>query len=1050
MKKLLTMIVASAAALAFADGARRPMALMIMVDGLRADAVETGEMPNLARLRDGSWASGYRTAWSLDGSIVANTASFPECRASSAPNHVSIATGFTPEKHGVYSNGNTANGDYATYPTWLKRVVDANAGVNALFVYCWSEDASLGPASGVTFLGGADEAANATALAARLASVDAPDATMYFIDAVDASGHGYGYFPMSDGYKTALATVDGYIGQCLAAIAGRATFAQEDWLILVTSDHGGYAKLHGEITYGRHADTVPFVISGRNVTPGRIPGQPRNYDVAASALAHFGVKVSGLDATRRDVTTIVDGGRALTDGLVAYLPFDSSTTANAAPGSSIAPTSGGSPTITSGGAIGSYCNFPNSRGNYVKLDGTDSESITYEGGNKCFAVTLWVKMSPPGGGDPAIVANKKWSPGYATGILLYAGYDKLSSFCNLTGYNGSVGLNVANGIVSQTTGRIDMGPMNYEDSSGWTFYAFTRNEDGVITFYQGRQDGTLDWISGELASFTMASGESFYIGNDASGNYGYPFVGGIDDFGLWKRPLTHDEIRKIYENGRNGVALGGLLTDGPATATWTGASSSNPADPSNWSGGAVPAANTAVTIAGTTARPPSAPDGKAISCASLFLDDVVLGSDACWRGFDAAKIASDSSIDLNGKSLMISAGTAASSCALAITDTSADTSRPGEFQLAVPAGETLSNASMAFSGNLRFAKYGAGVYASAESETYSGGVSIFGGSYRLSSVSSGNYSVAFDATLDQYGYSMENASVLLNGGTITSTRAVDTTFLPGMITQTADSSIVFANLSDNHDFALSAGAVWNLGGRTLDLIMDGKDPDFKVGDGGGDSYRTISNGTFRVTVKATALNGSNVGYCGWVQLARLDGRDGLDLDLGNSFLRLQGGTIDSRVCGFTYNPIVGSPYTVYSYVGRVLEVYGVYVPPSVSKGFNLKLMNGATLDLSSYDGVLSCQFNNDDGYAGGSDTDCKVAFADGATITVNLAGRGDIEEIADARGYVATWATNAKPAASTTFVLDAATASLPQSYRLHKDKTGLKLCKPTGAIIFVL
>ena len=73
--------------------------------------------------------------------------------------------------------------------------------------------------------------------------------------------------------------------------------------MVVTSDHGGYRNMHGQVIYGRQADTVPVVISGRNVAPGRIPGLPRNYDVTASALAHFGVSAAGLDATRRDLAS---------------------------------------------------------------------------------------------------------------------------------------------------------------------------------------------------------------------------------------------------------------------------------------------------------------------------------------------------------------------------------------------------------------------------------------------------------------------------------------------------------------------------------------------------------------------------------------------------------------------------------------------------------------------------------------------------------------------------------------------------------------------------
>ena len=134
------------------------------------------------------------------------------------------------------------------------------------------------------------------------------------------------------------------------AIASRPTFADEDWLIAVTSDHGGYSNQHGTITAGRHAHTIPIVISGTGVTQGRITGNPYNFDVAASALAHFGLAVDDLQATLRDGTA-APAGRTLNDGLAVYLPFSESTTANAVAGSSVVPEEGGSPALIANGIV---------------------------------------------------------------------------------------------------------------------------------------------------------------------------------------------------------------------------------------------------------------------------------------------------------------------------------------------------------------------------------------------------------------------------------------------------------------------------------------------------------------------------------------------------------------------------------------------------------------------------------------------------------------------------------------------------------------------------
>ena len=155
-------------------------------------------------------------------------------------------------------------------------------------------------------------------------------------------------------------------------------------------------------------------------------------DVAASALAHFGVTASGLDAVARDNTAVAEPSLPLSDGLAAYLPFDSSATENAVSGSSVAPTANGSAAIAAGGMFGSCLDFPAGTGanNYVKLVGSDSSSISYDN-DTCFAATIWVKMSPPAY-DPPIFANKNWT-GNGKGFLLFAGSSSQVKYTNVNG-----------------------------------------------------------------------------------------------------------------------------------------------------------------------------------------------------------------------------------------------------------------------------------------------------------------------------------------------------------------------------------------------------------------------------------------------------------------------------------------------------------------------------------------------------------------------------------------------------------------------------------------
>ena len=233
---------------------RKPKALLIMLDGARADAVAAARMPAVQSLRDGSWAPGYSGAWSLFGQNV------PDARPSSAANHTAIFTAVNAAKSRVFNNGQTKDGDYAHWPTWLARVTAAVPGTKGLFIFSWGEGKQYPSGPNVQSIHDSD-ANNGKNIAKILAAPDAPDAIQYFIDLPDHGGHSEGFYPFSKGYLHALYTSDTYIAGALAAIKGRPTFKDEDWLVMVTADHGGYARSHG--MWGGQASTIPVILEER-------------------------------------------------------------------------------------------------------------------------------------------------------------------------------------------------------------------------------------------------------------------------------------------------------------------------------------------------------------------------------------------------------------------------------------------------------------------------------------------------------------------------------------------------------------------------------------------------------------------------------------------------------------------------------------------------------------------------------------------------------------------------------------------------------------------
>ena len=184
LKKLAACAAVSVAAGAFAGGT--PKALMIMVDGMRADAVENMRLPALQALRAGRWQPGYSGFSTLTAQTI------PDARPSSAANHAAIATGVTAEKTKVYKNGDTPKGDFARWPSWMARVADARPGTKALYAYSWSGDVKLAPHPKVVNLPitsvvsnnwpvTGNYAASARTMPEIMSRADAPDATLYAI-----------------------------------------------------------------------------------------------------------------------------------------------------------------------------------------------------------------------------------------------------------------------------------------------------------------------------------------------------------------------------------------------------------------------------------------------------------------------------------------------------------------------------------------------------------------------------------------------------------------------------------------------------------------------------------------------------------------------------------------------------------------------------------------------------------------------------------------------------------------------------------------------------
>jgi len=221
--------------------------LMIGIDGLRADVVGMTPLPNIARLK----RLGTHSFWANVQSTAA---------AVSGPGWASMFTGVEPSKHLVDGNGDLR--DLAS-PTVFKTVKDAFDLKIAASVswhplvndFINHEDDTTLDAS---FLASSDSAMAAKAREWLLS--EEFDFVFVDFDGADAAGHSLGFDGYLASYQNRVVEIDSLVGTLLDAVME--TSAEEEWLIVLTSDHGGEGTSHS--AYDNYNRKIPFIVASNS------------------------------------------------------------------------------------------------------------------------------------------------------------------------------------------------------------------------------------------------------------------------------------------------------------------------------------------------------------------------------------------------------------------------------------------------------------------------------------------------------------------------------------------------------------------------------------------------------------------------------------------------------------------------------------------------------------------------------------------------------------------------------------------------------------------
>jgi predicted AlkP superfamily pyrophosphatase or phosphodiesterase len=245
---------------------KETMVVLIMIDGLRPDAITPERCPALAGVM-------ARGAYSLRAASVMPCLTLP-C-------HMSIFHSVPPGRHGVTSN---LWSPMARPLPGLVEVAHA-AGRRCAFFYNWeplrnlSQPGSLAHAyfRDSVYSAGGDHYIAGEAM--RALPVDQPDFAFVYLGTVDVAGHASGW--MSPAYLAQATRVDEALDALLAVLPA-------DTHVLIQADHGGHDRSHGSDI--PEDMLIPWMLAGPGVSAGHALDSPVSLlDTAPTVARLLGV-----------------------------------------------------------------------------------------------------------------------------------------------------------------------------------------------------------------------------------------------------------------------------------------------------------------------------------------------------------------------------------------------------------------------------------------------------------------------------------------------------------------------------------------------------------------------------------------------------------------------------------------------------------------------------------------------------------------------------------------------------------------------------------------
>ena len=251
------------------EGKTAKKAIVIGYDGCRVEMLRY--IGNAKRTAIGTLlADGGQAVFSYCGGVpypAENTQA-----TSTAPGWCSMLTGVWADKHGITQNSQPKTVEPKTL---LLSLPESGKIEKSAFYVSWDGHFSKKDATYINekvyakengvnakFCRALFDAGTRRNILSDLRKKDCSDFIFLTLEYTDHTGHSTGFGPQNPKYVSAFRDAENAGLEFIEAIKNRATYDSEDWLILITTDHGGIGGGHGGPSF---EERMTFIVSNKEI-----------------------------------------------------------------------------------------------------------------------------------------------------------------------------------------------------------------------------------------------------------------------------------------------------------------------------------------------------------------------------------------------------------------------------------------------------------------------------------------------------------------------------------------------------------------------------------------------------------------------------------------------------------------------------------------------------------------------------------------------------------------------------------------------------------------